>query len=84
MYSLICKIPLKTLIGTLFFQIALTDEQNECIYDKNGQVKRYDLPEEVPVFVPEEIRNSGLRPSRKEIVQFLLDLLEEEDIDLDA
>ena len=63
---------------SLYFQISLTDEQNECIYDQNGQVKRYDLPEEVPVFIPEEIRNS--RPSRKEIVQFLLDLLEEEEI----
>jgi len=63
-------------------QIALTDAQNECIYDQNGQVKRYDLPEEVPVFVPEAIRNSGLglRPSRKDIVQFLLGLLEETDI----
>ena len=64
----------------LFFQIALTDAQNECIYDKNGQVKRYDLPEEIPVFVPEEVRNSGLRPSRKDIVEFLLGLLEETDI----
>ena len=60
------------MITHLIFQIALTDEQNECIYDKNGQVKRYDLPEEVPVFLPEEIRNSGPRPSRKEIVQFLI------------
>ena len=62
--------------------MSLTNEQNECIYDENGSVKRYDVPENDPtteIFVPEQIRNgAGQRPSRKEIVQFLLDLLEEE------
>lgn len=64
-------------------QIALSDEQNQCIYDENGNVKRYDEVTARPqteIFVPEEIRNSAnRRPSRKDIVQFLLDLLEEEE-----
>lgn len=60
--------------------MTLNAEENECIYDDNGNVKRYDIIEqqrqqEAEIFVPEEIRSG--RPSRKEIVQFLLDLLEE-------
>lgn len=62
--------------------MTLNAEENECIYDDNGNVKRYDIIEQQQqrqpeIFVPEEIRSS--RPTRKEIVQFLLDLLEESD-----
>ena len=56
-------------------QMSLSDEENQCIYDESGNVRRYD--QEVSEEFEEEIRNSD-RPSRKAIVQFLLDLLEEE------
>ena len=55
--------------------MSLTEEENLCIYDQDGNVRRYD--EEAQEFELEQVRNSE-RPSRKAIVQFLLDLLEEE------
>ena len=63
-------------------QVTLNSQQNACIFNDNGSVKRYDLPTAAPEVMEfvEQVRTSGRRPSRKEIVQFLLDLLEETDI----
>lgn len=57
-------------------QMSLSAEENQCIYDDSGNVRRYE-EEASEEFSLEEVRNSE-RPSRKAIVQFLLDLLEEE------
>merc|ERR1711997_478912 len=50
-------------------QVNLNSEQNACIFNDNGSVKRYDVPTATPEVMEfvEEVRNSGRRPSRKEI-----------------
>ena len=70
-----CKILGAKIQSFNLFQMSLSDEENQCIYDSDGNVRRYE--EEAQEFALEQVRNSQ-RPSRKAIVQFLLDLLEEE------
>ena len=63
-----------------FPQIDLNDAQHQCVYDGDGQVKQYEKLSfdqlEDNIRIQEENRRG--RPNRKEIVEFLLELIDEE------
>ena len=61
-------------------QIDLNEAEHDCVYDEEGRVKQYeklsfsDLEENVRTSQDE---NRNRRPSRKDIVEFLLELIDE-------
>ena len=56
----------------------MNDAQNECVYDEQGFVKQYSEKNKAPLTIPKN--SEGERPSRKQIVTFLLDLIEKEEM----
>ena len=68
------------LIIYMIQQIDLNETENSCVYNDDGTVKQYeklsfsDLEENVRTSQDE---NRNRRPSRKDIVEFLLELIDE-------
>ena len=63
----------------MILQIDLNEAEHDCVYDEEGRVKQYEKLSfsDLEETVRSQDENRNRRPSRKDIVQFLLELIDE-------